>query len=216
MRNSFFLTGALLLSSSCAPLRTSPHDEGHQWEVKWQEMQTQFDDLKQDVHCFQTELQILDEKIRYYENSLAHVKEEDLEKQKERLELLGKEVSLLNQKWGLGEKERGQKEENLMQLSTYAQETHLVLTQFKTRLQEIEQSIALQNRRFDELGKIKTQLEIVAKSLSSGEKTHKVKSGETLDKIAALHHVKVDRIKKLNDLGSDLIIVGQELKIPAE
>ena len=219
-RKSLYFLGAsaLFLTSSCAPLRTSPHDEKHHWELKLHEVQTHLDELKHDLNCFQTELQIMDGKIRYYENALAHFKEQDLEKQKEAIDQMGKELRLLLQKWSQWEKSKETEKGELLQLSSYANETQIILSQFKMRLVELEQMILTQNRRFEEMSKIKTTLESVAKSLkpSSSSSTHRVKPGETLEKIASLHQTKVDRIKKLNDLSSDLIVVGQELKIPQE
>lgn len=210
--------GLLGLSSSCAPLRTSPHDEKHHWELKLHEVQTHLDELKHDLNCFQTELQIMDGKIRYYENALSHFREQDLEKQKEAIDQMGKELRSLSQKWNQWEKAKEAEKGELLQLSSYANETQMILSQFKTRLVELEQMILTQNRRFEEISKIKSSLESVAKSLkpSSSSSTHRVKPGETLEKIALLHQTKVDRIKKLNELSSDLIVIGQELKIPQE
>ena len=68
MRSYFYL--GLLALASCSPLRTSPHDDKHQWELKLHEVETRLEDLRHDTNCFQTELQILDERIKYYENLL--------------------------------------------------------------------------------------------------------------------------------------------------
>ena len=45
-------------------------------------------------------------------------------------------------------------------------------------------------------------------------KSYRVKSGDTLSQIAQRHHTTVAKIKKLNGLRSDMIRVGQILKIP--
>ncbi len=52
-----------------------------------------------------------------------------------------------------------------------------------------------------------------ASSASSGKTYHKVKSGETLSRIAAKYHTSVAKIKKWNNLKSDRITVGQRLII---
>ena len=49
---------------------------------------------------------------------------------------------------------------------------------------------------------------------SKGGGTHVVKSGDNLGKIAEKYHVKMDVIRKANNLTNDQINIGQELKIP--
>ena len=50
----------------------------------------------------------------------------------------------------------------------------------------------------------------------SSAKSHKVKSGETLGSIASRYGVSVNSLKKVNGLNSNLIRIGQVLKIPAK
>jgi spore germination protein YaaH len=45
-------------------------------------------------------------------------------------------------------------------------------------------------------------------------RTYNVKSGDSLSTIAAKYHTTVSKIKKANGLRSDLIRIGQVLKIP--
>ncbi len=44
---------------------------------------------------------------------------------------------------------------------------------------------------------------------------YKVKSGDTLSEIAEKHHTSVAKIKKINNLKSDNLRIGQSLKIPS-
>lgn len=55
---------------------------------------------------------------------------------------------------------------------------------------------------------------VAVKKTVAKPKTYKVKSGDTLSQIAARHRTTVAKIKKLNGLKSDMIRVGQILKIP--
>ncbi|MDA9556756.1 N-acetylmuramoyl-L-alanine amidase [Vibrio sp.] len=50
--------------------------------------------------------------------------------------------------------------------------------------------------------------------VSTKPKKHKVKSGEFLSKIAANYRVPVDKLKKINKLRSDKLLIGQVLIIP--
>lgn len=210
---SFFL----LVLAACSPLKTSPNDEKHQLELTLHELQTNLDDLRHNINCFQTELQIVDGRIKYNENTLASLKQNDLEKQQGKIDQLTLQIASLEKKWLSLEK--GQKGElaELESLSSYANETTAALSQFRARIQELEEEILSQNRKFDDLSKLKGQIEGLAhKGLVGDFKIYRVKPGDSLEKIARAHHTAVEKIKKANHLSQDLIVVGQELKIPLD
>ncbi|MDE3045067.1 MAG: LysM peptidoglycan-binding domain-containing protein [Verrucomicrobiota bacterium] len=213
----FFPLGLFLLTS-CSPLKSSPHDEKHQLELTLHEVQTNIDDLRHDINCFQTELQILDGRIKYNENALSVLKQQDLEKQQAKLELLSAQLQSLEKRFSTSEKNRESTTQEFQQLTTHAHDTSEALTQFKNRIEELEKELIAGQRRFEELGKLKGNIETLAKSLRSSEqyKLYKVRPGDSLEKIAKLHKTGVDKIKKANGLEFDLIVVGQELKIPTE
>lgn len=204
----------LLGFSSCSPLRSSPNDEKHQLELTLHEVQTNLDDLKHDINCFQTELQILDGRIKYYENTLSSLKQHDLEKQQAKIEQILTQLQSLEKKWTSLEK--GQKEgtSELETLSAHANETTAALSQFKDRIGELEEEIQTQNRRFEEVSKLKGHIETLAKGKDF--RLYRVKPGDSLEKIARAHKTAVEKIKKINGLDQDLIVVGQELKIPLD
>lgn len=201
----------LLGFSSCSPLRSSPNDEKHQLELTLHEVQTNLDDLRHNSNCFQTELQILDGRIKYYENTLTALKQQDLEKQQSKLEQLTQQIQNLEKKWGTLEKNLSADGKELGELSSHANETTAALSQFRDRIHELEQELFSRNQRLDELTK---QLDVLVKGVHGNFKVYKVKPGDSLEKIARTHQTSVDKIRKLNDLNQDLIVIGQELKIP--
>ncbi len=209
MKNSLFFF--LLLFVSCSPLKNSLTDDKHSWELKLQEVVTNLDDLKHDMNCFQTEIQILDGRIKYYENALAVLKQQDLEKQQTKLQRLSTDLEQLIAKWSEFENHAADAKKERQELATHANSTTAALTQFKTRIQELEKDLFSQNKRFEDLAKLKSTIAALATY-----KIYKVKSGDTLEKIASQHHTKVEKIKKLNDLERDLIVVDQDLKIPLD
>lgn len=209
MNSSHFLLAAGLLAASCSPLRSSPNDEKHQLELTLHELRTNLDDQRHDLNCFQTELQILDGRIKYYESALSNLKQQDLEKQQTKLDQFIKDLQALDKKISLFERSQTEGSKDLLQLTSHANETSAALAQFKQRLIELEQDLQQQNRRFEEIAKVKIPLDHSAK-------TYRVRSGDTLEKIARLHKVSVERLRKANDLSQDLIVVGQELRIPNE
>ena len=213
---SKYLPLGLILLSACSPLRTAPHDERHQWELRLHEVQTSLDDLRHDINCFQTELQILDGRIKYSENALANLKQHDLEKQQAKVEELTEHMRSLEKKWISFEKMQKEGKGDLEELATHANETSAALMQFKNRIDELEENIFSQNRRFDELAKLKGNLEGLVKSVQGSYTLYKVRPGDSLEKIARLHKTEVEKIRKLNNLEKDLILGGQELKIPSD
>lgn len=215
MKNKILILGAAaLLSAGCSPLRTSEHDEKHQWELRFHEVQTNLDDFRHDINCLQTELQIVDGRIRYYETALSNFKQQEMEKQQARVDHLGAQVAALEKKWSSLEKGEGGKVEALQNLSSHANETSAALLQFRARLQEIEKALSLHKERLAKLDKLQDNLDSITRSLDEPYTVHRVASGDTLEKIARHYKTDVDKIRKLNHLSTDLIFIGQELKVP--
>ena len=214
MKKSFLFSFLSLLAASCSPLKSSPNDEKHQLELTLHEVQTNLDDLRHDINCFQTELQILDGRIKYYENTLSSLKHHDLEKQQAKIDQLIAQLQVLEKKWL--SLENGQKEdlEQIQTLSAHANETTAALSQFRNRIGELEKDIFSQNRKFDEVAKLKGHIETLAESFQNNYKIYKVKAGDSLEKIARINQTSVEKIKELNELNQDLIVIGQELKVP--
>ncbi len=208
---------AALLPIACSPLKSSPNDEKHQLELTLHKLQTNFDDVRHDLNCFQTEMQILDGRIKYYENALSNLKQQDLEKQQSKIDLLSQQIAAFEKKIAVLEHTNDTGSQDLQQLTSHANETSAALAQFKNRIAELEQEIQSQNRRFEQIAKLKGHFEGLTKQLSSAasdKKIYKVRPGDTLEKIARFHQTTTERIKKANDLKDDLIVVGQELIIP--
>lgn len=213
--NRTIYCAAALLAVSCSPLKSSPNEEKHQLELTLQRMQTNLDDVRHDLNCFQTEMQILDSRIKYYENALAGLKQQDLEHQQSKLEELSHQMAALEKKISAMESTHTTGVQDIQQLTSHANETAAALTQFKNRITELEQEIQNQNRRFEEIAKLKGHFEGLTKHFSSSaeKKTYKVRPGDTLDKIARFHQTSIEKLKKINNLDQDLIVVGQELII---
>jgi len=148
---------------------------------------------------------------------IAALKNQDFEKAQSKIDQLAVAVQALEQKWNAAEKSRVADSGELKQLSSHAKETGLALVQFKDRIGEMEQELISGQRRFEEIGKLKSNIENLAKALQASDlKIYKVRSGDSLEKIAKSNKTTVEKIKKLNGMEQDLIGVGQELKIPSE
>ncbi|HSX12833.1 MAG TPA: LysM peptidoglycan-binding domain-containing protein [Chlamydiales bacterium] len=202
---AFGVISALLVG--CSPLKTSPHDEKYQWELTLHEVQTNLDDLRHDTNCFATEIQILDGRIKCFENALASLKQQDIEKQQTRIDQIAHQLQLIDRKWTAFEKKQETAKENVESLSTHAKETGIALSQFKNRMMELETEILQQGRKLDTIAKLKD-------GLIKSTKVYKVRPGDSLEKIAKTHKTDVSTLKLINHLQNDLIVVDQELNVP--
>jgi DNA repair exonuclease SbcCD ATPase subunit len=212
---SVILLLSIILLAGCSPIKTSQHDERYQWELTIHEVQTNLDDLRHDTNCFETEIQILDGRIKCFENALAGLKAQEIEKQQNRIEQIGAQLLALERKWSAFEKKQDANKEGLEHLTVHANETKVALTQFKTRIEEIETEVLSQSRRLEALAKLKGNIESLTKALKvDGVKIYKVRPGDSLEKIAKAHKTDVATLKQMNGLSQDLIVVDQELKVP--
>ncbi len=201
---------------SCSPLASTADEKQHQEELTLHEIQTNLDDLRHDLNRFQTELSISDDKMRYQEKCLSSLKEQELKELKnlyhQLLDRLDKETHALR----AVESEQYTTNHTLNALAEHAKDTNSALVQYKKRCKELEKQIAKQQSAFQEVAKIRSYLEeMIEESRKNDPHTvYRVKAGDSLEKIARTFHVSVESIKEVNGLSKDVIIVGQELKIP--
>src|SRR3990167_10501117 len=140
----FIFLSLFSLIAGCSPLKTSPHDEKHQMELTLHEVQTNLDDLRHDIHCFKTELQIVDSRICQFESS----KLIEPDKIQAKLDHLSQQIQNLEKKWISTEKTRESKEK---ELNLYANETTAALIQCKSRTDDLEKVLTHNQKRFEEI-----------------------------------------------------------------
>ena len=216
MKKTVFLF-LCFLGAGCSPLKSSPYGEGYQLELTLHEVKTNLEDVKHELHSFAAEMHVFDARIKHYEDILSSLKHQDLGKQQLKLEQLASDVQLLERKWTTGEKNRTTESDELRQLSSHTKQITAALGQCKNRIEELEKELTQGQRKFEELGKLKGNIESLAKVMRESDgKFYKVRSGDSLEKIAKFNKTTVDKIKKLNGMDQDLIVVGQEIKIPNE
>ncbi len=186
---------ALLLAAACSPLASSPFDAKYQLELTLHEVQTNLDDLRHDISCFHTELQILDSRLKQSEAVTNTLKPQDLQQ-------LVAHLRSIDQKLARVEKVKESQAHDLEQLTTHANEATLALTLLKKKIDEIE-GYQLAERR-------------TSGSRCKEPFIYTVKAGDSLERIARLYKTNVEEIKKLNQLEQDLIVIGQTLKIQSD
>ena len=109
---------------------------------------------------------------------------------------------------------------DLKQFKKHANESTSSFSDLQKKLQQQDEIIALQSQQIKDL---ETALRSIANAMqvkvSGGDAkdapgTYRVKSGDTLEKIAKDHATTIDAIKKENNLQKDTIYTGQKLQIP--
>jgi LysM repeat protein len=92
------------------------------------------------------------------------------------------------------------------------------LTDCSAKIASLEKAIEKQQALLSEVAQLRGSLTSVIQSLqkqdSGKESVHKVKAGDSLEKIARMYKVSISALKEENDLSTDRIVVGQELRIP--
>lgn len=162
-----------------------------------QQLYAEVGEIKKKISSYELEFQLLEEKA-----ATQKVKNPDT-------------LARLEERIGKLERFQEKISQDLRSLHAEMQDSLSAFTQYKSRLQELDQEISDQNTRFKELGKLKQTLSSLSKAVDKeGLKIHKVHAGDSLEKIARQHQTSIEEIKKINHLSTDTIIIGQELKIP--
>lgn len=180
----------------CSPIKSSSESEKVQMELSLHEAKTNLDDVKHDLKCLKVDLQILDKKIQNNEN-LSEV-----------VDLKIKEIEVYL------EKRYDKILTDIKKLYSNQKNVKSFLGQYEEKITELEKIIASQNKQFDKINDLKKTLNQIASSLKEGYLIYKVKPGDSLKAIAKTYDITVSSIRKINGIKGDLIVVGQELKIP--
>jgi LysM repeat protein len=187
-----------------------------QIELTIHEVKTSIDDLRHDMHCVQAQLQIIDDKVKEQENNLTTVKQQQVGNAQAKVDVLMKQIAMLENKLASLEKKHAA---TLAAIEEFSNKANMALSQHKDQLNDMQKILSEQNKKFEGISNLRTTLTSVAKNLKIDSDiyvTYKVKSGDSLDKIARSNKVSIDEIKKINHMDNDLIVVGQNLKLPAK
>ncbi len=205
-----------LFFSACSPIRSSPHEQKHQVELTIHEIQTDLDDLRHDVQSFHTEFEIVDGKIKHFEDTLGEIRQKYLAKMEESLQSLQKKWEQVESDTKRLEKISQERGHFLEKLSKHAEESTFAFSQYKKKIKEMESTFLKQQEALKEVSLLKNTLEEIAQVLEvKNGSVYQVQTGDSLEKIAKRFGVSVEALKNHNHLKKDLIVKGQKLKIPS-
>lgn len=201
------------------------------------QMRTSISDLKNEVRNHESEIRMFEERLHNQENSNESMRQQlsdDFQSQKDfsKTVQVSIQTKLDNIEIRLGSTEV--QLENLSQASTglmndlrqirsQANDSIVVLGQYKQKLSEIEELINSQNQHIANLElALQSIMELFQskqaatsqQKTNEGGKIYKVQPGDSLEKIARANHISIQQLKDYNQLTNDRINVGQILKIP--
>lgn len=220
MKAYFFLLSFIFLAYGCSPVKSNSQDERHQAELTLHEVKTKVDDFNHDLSCYKTEIQILESKLKNQEDAFEKLQDKMQTGYLAKVTEAFSRLQEVEKKTSAMEKQTKEAITVMKDLAKNTDEAALALNQYHSKISELEKSLSAQNLKLEEVKKIKNTLEeiiLALKTEEGGKKTvHRVQAGESLEKIAKKYSVSLNQLKKLNHLDEDLIMIGQELKIPAK
>lgn len=220
MKNKYYKYSAFLLTlSSLALLPGCFSTRGMraqeiQMDLSVREMRSQVEELKYQLNKYEVELQIVESKADSQTASLNQVRQD--------LSRIGKaDQSLIENSFALYDKRIEKLEmleqtlkRDMVKLKEHTSEVLDSLAQFKTKIDNNEKQVTDQKRYIDHL---RTSLEILMKHADNTVEINGtyyiVKPADTLAKIAKENDTTIDKIKDLNNISADLIVVGQKLRV---
>lgn len=209
---SIGLTSALALTG-CLPSRSLRAQE-IKADLALREMRSQIEDFKYQLNKYEVELQIVEGKADSQGSTLNQVRQ-DLSKLNENdSNLVESTFALYDKKI---EKLEGMEEnlkKDLLLLKEHTQELITSLSQFKQKIDSNESQISNQKRFIEHL---KTSIEAVMKYVEGPKEGegiyYVVQPGDSLERIAKENQSSIEQLKDLNHITSDLIVVGQKLRL---
>ncbi|MCI5051617.1 MAG: LysM peptidoglycan-binding domain-containing protein [Simkaniaceae bacterium] len=199
----------VLLLGGCASINSTSRKENQRVEVIMHKVRTDLEELKHDLSTQRMEVHLLEGKLLNQEDKLSAIREDEAtgaeSSEQQRLDRLEARLSQL-------EDRLSRLVSDLSELSSHASQTNRALTQYKDKIGEMERNIATYSKSMRELAKVRKNLG----ALSQATVSYIVKSGDSLDRIARAHSTTAQKLKELNHLKTDKIVVGQELSVPVK
>lgn len=202
---AIFLTGCGSMSSS--------KGEKHQMELSLHKVRTEVEDIKHELNTYEIEHHVIEGKLIDQEQTISSLRQQIAELKSGKLDSFVQELQNLEKKLQQVSKKQDKIVTDIRQLSTHANDTTTALSQYKDKIAQFEKAIQGQNLQLQEISKIKEGITKLAEEESSN-KTYRVKSGDSLEKIARDQNTSVEELKHLNQMTTDLIVIDQLINLP--
>ena len=206
--------GSGLLLCSCTNLLSKWDSNSNNPDPIAQSLRIEVSDLKHNLSAMQIELQMVDEKLRVHEEALSSFRSLVLSMQNQENDLYRQEFEDLRGKLAMLDRGFEKTRADVRGLST---QTHTLFHQSIKEIDDFKEVMSEQKTKIDEMSHIKGRINTLLDSMSQSTnhfQIYKVKSGDSLSRIADAFQLPVKTLKEANNLQDDKIFVGAELKIP--
>lgn len=187
--------------------------------LSYRELKIEVDDLKYSLDHKRVESQILQERVDALTKDLQTAVA-GLEERKKLVKQSDQDLirSLQNQMVDSFERQKTMNAD-IAVLSRTLNEAIKSLQDLQTKMQEMQKIAEKRQEQVEDKLKQTRQalgsvLNLIESQQEAGFHSYVVKEGDSLEKIARKHQTSVDILKKINDLDTDLIVIGRELKLP--
>jgi LysM repeat protein len=202
----------LMLLSGCL---SSKHMRAReiQTDLAIREMRSELGDQKYQISRLEVELEIVEGKSDTQNNVIQNLRQELQRLNKNEDHLIKNTLNQYEEQLKRVTSMESSLKKDLLKLKDHTEEVQTTLVQFKSKIDQNERDISVQSRYVDHLkDSLETLLKYVDQS-NLGSVFYVVQAGDSLDRIAKENGVSIVEIKKLNHLYSDLIIIGQKLRL---
>lgn len=203
-----------------AAVAAAPSRYGYDEEIR--EMREGLDTIRHEVSNHETELQMFTERVNNQESTISSMRQQMLDANQSNKDLVKGSTTSVESKITNLESSNKNLISDLQVIKSHANETSSAIGTFKQRLVELERTLSQQNQQIENLqAAMRSLMEALQEkdggvdtAKESGSKLYKVKSGDSLDKIAKAHNTTIKAIKEINGLTTDKIVVGKNIKLP--
>jgi LysM repeat protein len=208
-----YLSSILFLSSCMSRMSSLNDSMRHERDLAFDEMRVELGDLSHSIQALRTESQLLQERLREQEGVT-----ESLSKYRSRFDSQLQQLSWLEKKYTLLEKQQERIISDLKTLSKHFDQSGSSLSSTQEKVRALQAQVDQQSAHLHDIQQLKSTLNQVSKAIREKDrepetKRYRVKAGDNLEKISKQAHVSIAEIMKRNHLNTDKIYVGQELDL---
>lgn len=153
-----------LFFTGCTTETTALASKSYQTEMTLQKTRADIEELKQDIHSHNVELNILDGKILNQGYNISSLQEKSFEEHEEKIRLYQSKIQYLENHIALLEKKQQQILQKIEQLESSYDTAHKAITQGKERLNELENQFVEQEKL--EIAELKRDFQKLLKQAS--------------------------------------------------